>query len=107
MSEEVENEQCPEGAALGIGIPEDPLEVVIRLRTPEAGRTAATDREHRLVRAGAGLLVWMDAEEAAEYLHYPKATFNALAARGEIPRYKRGAGYRYHRDELDEWLRRG
>ena len=58
----------------------------------------------RLAAARAGLLVWMDAEEAAAYLNYPRATFDTLAGRGEIPRHKRGAGYRYKREELDEWL---
>lgn len=46
----------------------------------------------------------MDALEAAAYLNYPRATFDALAARGEIPRHKRGAGWRYHSGELEEWL---
>jgi hypothetical protein len=26
------------------------------------------------------------------------------AAEGELPRHKRGAGYRYKREELDHWL---
>ena len=38
---------------------------------------------------------------------YPRGTFDALAGRDEIPRYKRGAGWRYYRDELTEWLRQG
>ena len=51
----------------------------------------------------------MDAEEAAAYLNYPLGTFKALAGRGELPRHelprhKRGAGYRYKREELDQWL---
>ena len=68
---------------------------------------AQANDEARLVLARAGLLVWMDAQEAAAYLNYPKATFDTLAAKEEIPRHKRGAGYRYHRDELDKWLRLG
>jgi excisionase family DNA binding protein len=46
----------------------------------------------------------MDAEEAAAYLNYPLGTFEAPAGRGELPRHKRGAGYRHKREELDEWL---
>ena len=61
-------------------------------------------RERRIAAARAGQLVWMDAEEAAAYLNYPLGTFNTLAGKGEIPRHKRGAGWRYHRDELEEWL---
>ena len=45
-----------------------------------------------------------DAREAAAYIHFPRATFDSLAGRGEIPRHKRGAGYRYFKGELDEWL---
>ena len=44
--------------------------------------------------AVAGQLVWMYAEEVAAYLNYPKATFDGLAGRGEVPRHKRGAGWR-------------
>lgn len=69
-----------------------------------AERAREKARKRRLVTARAGLLVWMDAEEAAAYLNYPKATFDGLAGRGEIPRHKRGAGWRYYREELDEWL---
>ena len=49
----------------------------------------------------------MDAEEAVTYLNYPKATFDGLAGRGEIPRHKRGASYRCFIRELDEWLLAG
>jgi hypothetical protein len=55
---------------------------------------AQAEDEARLVLASAGLLVWMDAKEAAAYLNYPKATFDTLAAKEEIPRHKRGAGHR-------------
>ena len=72
-----------------------------------AERVRTEARQRRLAAARAEQLVWMDAEEAAAYLNYPKATFDRLAGRGEIPRHKRGAGWRYHRDELDEWLLAG
>ena len=49
----------------------------------------------------------MDAEEAAAPLNYPKGTFDTLAGRGDVPRHKRGAGWRYYRDDLDEWLLAG
>jgi hypothetical protein len=50
-----------------------------------------------LAAARAGLLVWMDAEEAAAYLNYPLGAFTALPGHGELPRHKRSAGYRYKR----------
>ncbi len=43
-------------------------------------------------------------EEATAYLNHPPGTSKPLAGRGEIPRHKRGAGNRYKREELDEWL---
>jgi len=58
----------------------------------------------RLVLAAAGLLVWMNAKEAAAFLGYNQSEFNRLASSEEIPRHKRGAGYRYNREELSEWL---
>lgn len=59
----------------------------------------------RIEAARAGLVVWMDAEEAAEYLGVSAARFREAAARGEIDRYKDLGGYRYHRDDLDRWRR--
>lgn len=64
-------------------------------------------RERRLAAARAGQLVWMDAKEAAAFLNYPKATFDTLAGRNDVPRHKRGAGWRYNREELTEWLMMG
>ena len=32
------------------------------------------------------------------------STGETIAGRGELPRHKRGAGYRYKREELDQWL---
>jgi excisionase family DNA binding protein len=46
----------------------------------------------------------MDAEETAAYLNYPLGTFKTIAGQGEVPRHKRGEGYRYKREELDQWL---
>lgn len=46
-------------------------------------------------------------EVEAAYLNYPKATFDGRTARGEVPPHKRGAGWRYKREELDERLLTG
>lgn len=44
---------------------------------------------------------WMDRKQAAEFLGLAQSTFDALAARGDIPRHRfEGAGYRYHAPEL-------
>jgi len=74
-----------------------------RLLADAAAIVAAASGDN-IAAARAGFLVWMDAEEAAAYLNYPLGTFKALAGRGELPRHKRGAGYRYKREELDQWL---
>lgn len=74
-----------------------------RLLADAAAIVAAASGDN-LAAARAGFLVWMVAEEAAAYLNYPLGTFKVLAGRGEIPRHKRGAGWRYYRSELDEWL---
>ena len=74
-----------------------------RLLADAAAIVAAASGDN-LAAARAGFLVWMDAEEAAAYLNYPLGTFKALAGRGELPRHKRGAGYRYKREEIDHWL---
>lgn len=60
----------------------------------------------RLEAARAGLLVWMDSEEAAEYLGVSAGKFRYAAAKNEFDRFKDLGGYRYHRDELDQWRRR-
>lgn len=65
---------------------------------------ARGEDEVKLVLAAAGLVVWMNAKEAAAFLGYSPSEFNRLAASEEIPRHKRGAGYRYNREELSEWL---
>ncbi len=36
-----------------------------------------------------------------------EATFEGLVGRGRLPRHNRRAGWRYYRDELDEWLKAG
>ena len=83
------------------------------MRAPESAHApydllpwaAQGEGETRLVLASAGLLAWMNAKEAAAYLGYSPSEFNRLAGAGEVPRHKRGAGYRYDREELREWLR--
>jgi hypothetical protein len=38
------------------------------------------------------------------FLGYNQSEFNRLASSEEIPPHKRGAGYRYNREEHSEWL---
>jgi len=48
---------------------------------------------------------WLNAKEAAEYLGLSQATIYSKTSRKEIPAHKQGRIVRYHREELDAWLR--
>ena len=48
---------------------------------------------------------WLSAEEAAEYLSLAKATIYSKTSRKELPFHRQGRIVRYHREELDAWLR--
>jgi excisionase family DNA binding protein len=49
---------------------------------------------------------WMAIEKAAAYLDWPKQRLYKLSASGAIPHYKQEGRLLFHRDELDDWLRR-
>ncbi len=48
---------------------------------------------------------WLTVEELAEYLKFGKTKIYAMAQRGEIPVSKIGNQWRFHRGEIDEWLK--
>ncbi len=48
----------------------------------------------------------MTPEEAASYLRVTKKTIYRLARLGKIPATKVGQQWRFHKDKIDEWLRR-
>ncbi len=48
---------------------------------------------------------WMAAEEASEYLGIEEGQLNDLAESGDIPRHNIGETWRFHRDDLDAWVR--
>ena len=48
---------------------------------------------------------WLNAKEAAEYLGLSQATVYSKTSRKELPAHKQGRIVRYHREELDAWLR--
>lgn len=49
--------------------------------------------------------VVMTLEEAAAFLKLPKQTMYKLAQEGRIPGRKAGRQWRFHRDELERWLK--
>ena len=48
---------------------------------------------------------WMTAEETTSYLGIGKSKLYELAQAGEIPRHKVGKVWKFHRDDLDAWVR--
>ena len=45
-------------------------------------------------------------EDLAKYLKISKSTLYKLAQRGELPGVKVGRHWRFHKDAVDDWLRR-
>ena len=48
---------------------------------------------------------WMTTEETVQYLGIGKSKLYELAQAGEIPRYKVGKSWKFHRNDLDTWVR--
>ena len=48
---------------------------------------------------------WMTAEETTQYLGVGKSKLYELAQAGEIPRHKVGKVWKFHRNDLDAWVR--
>ena len=45
-------------------------------------------------------------DELAEYLKISKSTLYKLAQEGSVPGQKVGKHWRFHKDAIDDWLRR-
>ena len=50
---------------------------------------------------------WLDAEEAADYLRCVLSRVRKLTMTGDLPHEHDGRRVLYHRDRLDEFIRRG
>jgi excisionase family DNA binding protein len=50
---------------------------------------------------------WKSAEEAADYIRAPLSRVRKLTMTGELPHEHDGRRVLYHRDDLDEFIRRG
>lgn len=48
---------------------------------------------------------WMTVEETAKHLGIGKSKLYELAQAGEIPRHKVGKAWKFHRDDLDAWVK--
>ena len=51
--------------------------------------------------------VWLTAAEAASYLSLALGTVRNLTSARRVPHVRQGGIVRYHRGDLDRWLRRG
>ena len=49
----------------------------------------------------------MTIEEVAAYLKIPKSTVYALAQGGKIPCQKVGRQWRFHKEMIDKWIKKG
>jgi len=49
----------------------------------------------------------MTTREAAAYTRFSVDSIKKMASHGRIPVHKQGRRNRYHKDELDRWLRTG
>ena len=50
---------------------------------------------------------WMTAEQTAAYLSVALGTIRNWTSQKRIPHARRGGLVRYHRDEIDKWLKAG
>ena len=49
----------------------------------------------------------MTTAEVAEYLHVHPSTIYKMATKGQIPFFRVGFDYRFHRDAIDKWMTDG
>ena len=49
----------------------------------------------------------MTTAEVAEYLHAHPSTISKMANKGQIPFFRVGFDYRFHRDAIDKWMTDG
>jgi excisionase family DNA binding protein len=50
---------------------------------------------------------WLDLDDLSGYLKKPKSTLYKLVERGQIPGHKVGRNWRFDRDEVDAFIKKG
>ena len=50
---------------------------------------------------------WLSLDDLVAYLQKPKSTLYKLAQRGLLPGHKVGRSWRFDRDEVDAWIKKG
>jgi excisionase family DNA binding protein len=90
----------------------NPPDTTLRLELPEALLNDLARRVAELIQPPRDDQAnerspWLTFEQAREYLGFSRDTLYKLTAARAIPCRKKqgGQGLRFHRDELDEWMR--
>lgn len=53
------------------------------------------------------MITWLSLDNLACYLKTPKSTLYKLLSAGRLPGHKVGRSYRFDRDEVDKFVKRG
>jgi excisionase family DNA binding protein len=53
------------------------------------------------------MTAWLDLDDLEDYLKIPKSTLYKLAREGRLPGHKIGRAWRFHQNEVDEWIKSG
>ena len=51
------------------------------------------------------MAVWLDFKELTVYLKMPRSTLYRLVQKRQLPGHKIGRGWRFDRDEIDQWIK--
>ncbi len=77
-------------------------------RARAAGLAAAHEVIDKFLRTRAEPRTWFSLQQAAEYLAVAEQTLSRFVKEGTAPKsVKISAGRRFHRDDLDAWVRAG
>ena len=53
------------------------------------------------------MTTWLNLTELTKYLKTPKSTLYKLVRAKKVPSHKIGRSYRFDRDEVDTWIKKG
>ena len=53
------------------------------------------------------MTAWLTLDDLEDYLKIPKSTLYRLAREGRLPGHKIGRAWRFHQNEVDEWIKAG
>ena len=56
---------------------------------------------------GSAMDKWLTIEQIAEYLQMSTSSIYKMAQKGKIPAYKVGRQWRFRKEEIDRWIKKG